>query len=178
MRVQTLHPDPGPAHAPGGRDEIDAHDGLGATLRVLFVGARQMLRVDQLFEAVHAAAAFEATHGVAQVRVDEPEERWHGRTVTQVRFVFDHHRPAIVAAHDHRASSGERSAQQFFYRGEVVGRRVMKGAQRQNSRVCTNRATKPVDEPCFFTCAPAPLAASDETDEGDSSGWRPGSPVL
>jgi hypothetical protein len=52
----------------------------------------------------------------------------------------------------------------------------MKGAQRQNSRVRSNRAMKPV-EVCLLDFVAEP-GLSEETEDGETSGCKPGSPVL
>lgn len=173
MRVQTLHAHTCSAHATRGLHQISAHRGGEATPRVLVVRSLKIFRVHEVFETVHSPVSFEATHGVVKFRVNQPEERGHGRTVTQVWFVLNNNRSTVVATDCHGESPHERSANKRFDDGEIVERRVFK-RQRQNSRVRARRETKPLVRRCAFVDGETSCAV----DEGATSGCKPGSAEL
>ncbi len=141
------------------------------------MGPGQGVGVHEVLEAVDAAGALETTHGVVDLRVDEPEQRRHRRAVAQVWFVLDDDRPAVESPHDDGASSREWPSEIGLNDGEVVGNRVAK-AQRQNSRVRTRRETNAFADEWCARVADVLAAANDETDAGETNGWRPGSPTL
>jgi hypothetical protein len=61
---------------------------------------------------VDASLAFQATDRVVDLRIDEPEQCRHGRTVTQVWFVLNDDRSTIVAAYRDGEATGEGSPDQ------------------------------------------------------------------
>jgi hypothetical protein len=94
-----------------------------------------------------------------------------------VRFVFDDDRATVESSHDHGAASRERSTEVLLDDGKIGGRRVAE-TQRQNSRVRARRERNAfADEWCFAIVGEF-AATNDETDEGETRGCRPGSPVL
>lgn len=177
MRVQALHAGPSTADAARSLHRRFANGRLVAALGVIVVGSPEVIGIDEFLETVHSAVAFETADGVVQFAVDEPVEGGHRRTVTKVGFILDNDRPSVDAANRYAASSRQRTAQRLLYRGEIVGRRVTKGAQRQNSRVRTKRERKPFAAACL-TGRDADELESEETDDGDTRGANPGSPVL
>jgi hypothetical protein len=64
---------------------------------------------------VDTAIALEATHGIVQLWIDQPEQRGHRRAVAQVRFVLNDDGTTIATAHNDGEASGERSTNQRFY---------------------------------------------------------------
>ena len=94
-----------------------------------------------------------------------------------MRLVLDDNGRTVDGAHDHGAASREGPPEHRFERRQILRRGVVKG-QRQNSSVRSSRVTKPLvlDE--------RPAEAGDgvvtrvETDDGETRGWSPGSPVL
>ena len=62
----------------------------------------------------------------------------HGRAVTQVWLVLDDDRSTVEATHHHREATSEGTTEEGFDDRLIVEGRVVK-AQRQNSRVRTNR---------------------------------------
>lgn len=173
MGVQALHAHARATHAPFGLDEFGANGRQAAPTGVLVVRALQLIGVNQDFEAVHSPVAFESTHGVVQLGIDEPVQRGHGRTVSKVGLVLDDDGTPVRATDDHRETPGERSAQQRFDEREIVGGRVPKG-QRQNSKVRTRRETYAFVVWCVVGGEPE----SGVADEGETSGCRPGSAEL
>jgi hypothetical protein len=119
--VKTLDPHARAAHAAHGREQVGAHHGGVATTRVVVVRALQLLGINEVFKAVHATAAFQAAHGIAQFTIHQPEKRGHGRAVSKVRFIFNDHGSSINSTHNNGTSTGERTAEKFFYRDEVIG---------------------------------------------------------
>jgi hypothetical protein len=85
------------------------------------VGALEVLGVHQLLESVHAPIALEATHGVVQFPVHQPVQGRHRRAVAQVRLVFNNDRTTVASSHYHRAAAGERTPEEFFHHGEIIG---------------------------------------------------------
>jgi len=97
------------------------HDRRLAASGVVVMGAPQVFSVHQFFESMDTAVTLETAHLIAQVRVDQPVERRHGSTVTQMRLVLDHHRTPVTSTHHHGAAPGHGPTEQFLYRGEVFG---------------------------------------------------------
>lgn len=148
--------------------------GVATASRVVVVGALELVGVDQFFKSVNAAAAFEATNGVVQLGIDEPEQSGHRRAVAQVRFVLDDDRATITRAHDDGEAPRERSADQSFYEQLIIFRRVVKG-QRQNSSVRSKREMNPLDGWRVVEVLVDDVAVLGAADDGDTSGWNPGS---
>ena len=174
VRMEALHPDARSAHPAAGLRQIRAHGRGPSPLGVLIVCSLEIFWVDELLESVHAALALEATHSAVELGVHEPVQGWHWSAISQVRFVFDHDRAAVVAANYDRESSGERSTEERFNNMLVVEGRVAK-RQRQNSSVRTRRDTNParwLDFGVDFATASGVEAV------GDTSGWNPGSDEL
>lgn len=178
VRVQALHADAGAPDAAAGLRPPVSHGRRRSPRRVVVVGLAQLNFVDERFKAMDAAVTLESTHRRVKLRVDQPEECGHGCAVTQVRLVLNHDRSAVESSHDDRTPTGQSTAEERFDDGEVVGRRVAKG-QRQNSRVRTRRETKALaDVSRDVVDVDADGVTSVDTDDGDTSGCRPGSPVL
>jgi hypothetical protein len=94
-----------------------------------------------------------------------------------MRFVFDDDRSPVEAPDHDGTATRERSPEILLNDGEVAGRGVAE-TQRQNSRVRTRRETKAlVGERCVDFVAVSGVT-SDETDDGETRGCSPGSPVL
>jgi hypothetical protein len=94
-----------------------------------------------------------------------------------VRFVLDDDRSPVESPHDDGAPARERTAEILLNDGEVAGRRVTE-TQRQNSRVRTRRETKAWADERRFVDEGVVGVANDETEDGETRGWSPGSPVL
>jgi hypothetical protein len=177
VRVQALDTDARTPDAAAGLGPVDAHRGATAALGVLLVGLSQRVIVHEVFETVHSPVAFDPTHRFVECGVDEPEERGHRRAVFKVWFVLDDDRPTVESSNDDGAAPRERSSEVALHDGEVAGRGVSE-TQRQNSRVRTRRETKArVDERCVDVVE-ALGVTNDETDDGETRGCSPGSPVL
>ena len=174
MGVQTLHPHARTPHSPGGLHEVATHGGVTTTSRVVVVRALEFVGVDQLFESVDTAFALESADGVVQRRIDEPEQRGHRRAVAQVWFVLNDDRTTITSAHDDGEAPGERSTNQCFYEQLIIVRGVVKG-QRQNSSVRSKRETNPLDDLCVVEVLVDDVAVLGAADDGETSGWNPGS---
>jgi hypothetical protein len=175
MGVQTLHADASTPHSPRGLHEVGAHRGGTAALRVVVVRALQFVSVDKIFKSVDAAVALEATDGVVQLWINEPEKGGHRCAVAQMRFVLNDDWATITTAHDDGEAPGERSTNQRFYENLIIVRGVVKG-QRQNSSVRSKRETNPLEDLCVVDALVddvAVLGAAD--DDGETSGWNPGS---
>ncbi len=142
MRVQALYADARSPDAAARLGEIGAHGRCSSPLRVLFVGSRERFWTHQLFESVHTTFAFESTHRVVKIRIDEPVQRRHWGAVAQVRLILDDNGASVLPAHHDREPPAEGSTYQRFDNLLVVGGRVTKG-QRQNSSVRTRRDTNP-----------------------------------
>jgi hypothetical protein len=121
VRVKALHPHTRATHAANGGEQVGAHDGGVASTSVVVVRALEFLSVNQVFEAVHTTFTFQSTHGITQFSVHQPKQCWHGRAVTKVWLIFNDHGSSINSTHDDRASTGEWTAEKFFYRDEVIG---------------------------------------------------------
>jgi hypothetical protein len=141
MRVQALHANARTTDAATGLGALRSDCCPSAPFGIRVVGRAQRIATHQVFEAVDAATSLETTHGFVDLRIDEPEERGHRRTVTQVRFVLYDDGSTVESSHDDRAAPGEWSTEIGLNDGNIVERRVAK-AQRQNSRVRTTRETK------------------------------------
>jgi len=177
MGVQALHALARATDAPAGLGTIGAHGGEAAALGVLLVSFLQRVAVDEVFESVDSPIAFDSTHGFVEIRIDQPEERRHRRSVTKVRFVFDDNRSTVESSHDDGAAPREWSTKVLLDDGDISERRVAE-TQRQNSRVRTRRERKAfADEWCFGVVGEF-AATNDETDDGETRGCSPGSPVL
>ena len=142
MSVQALHPDPSAADSPAGLHEVTAYRCDVATPSVLIVGALELVWVDESLEAVDPTIAFETTHGIVQLGINQPEQSGHRCAVAQVRFVLDHDGPTVFGPYHHSETSGQRTADQSFNEKLIVSRRVAK-RQRQNSSVRTKRDRNP-----------------------------------
>jgi hypothetical protein len=94
-----------------------------------------------------------------------------------VWFVLDHDRAPVESSHRDGASPREGPTEVLLDRGEVAGRRVAE-TQRQNSRVRTRRERNAFADDWCFEAVVAFDATSDETDEGETRGCSPGSPIL
>ena len=115
--------------------------------------------------------ALEAAHRLAQLGVDQPEQRGHRRAVAQVRLVLDHDRAPVASAHDDGEASRQGPTEQCLDdRVDVVGRRVAEG-QRQNSRVRTRRVTKPPSDEWCDAAGVRCARPSVDTDDGATRGW-------
>jgi hypothetical protein len=119
MRVEALHPSPGPADATVRLDQVDAYRRVTSALFVLSVRASKLLFVHQLLKTMNATVAFQATHGVVQLAIDEPEQCRHRRAVAQVRFVLNDHRTSVEATDDDSAATGERPPKKTFNQGPI-----------------------------------------------------------
>lgn len=177
MSVQTLHADACTTNAPARLSALGAHGGEASALGVLFVRRSQRLFVDQLFESVDAPTAFESTDRIVQFWIDEPKQCGHRRAVTQVRFVLDDNRATVESSHYDGASPRKRPTEVLLDHGEVTGQRVAE-TQRQNSRVRTRRERNAFADEWCFDAVVAFDATNDETDEGETRGCSPGSPIL
>lgn len=176
MGVQALHTNARPTDAAARLSPVGTHRRAPAKVGVLIMRLCQHFRVNEVFEAVHSPIAFETTDRVMEFGIDQPEKRRHRRAVAKVRFVLDHDWSTVETSHDDGAPSGKGTAEVPLYDGEVVGRRVTK-TQRQNSRVRTRRERNAfADEWCLDVEDVG--VTNDETDEGETRGWSPGSPML
>ena len=173
MSVQALHANASTAHSPGGLDEIAVNRGVATTSCVIVVRALEFAGVNQFLKSVDATVAFETTDGIVQLGIDEPEQSGHRCAVAQVRFVLDDDRATIATAHHHREAPRERSADQSLYEQPIIVRGVVKG-QRQNSSVRSKRETNPLERWCVVD-VPVDVAVLGAADDGDTSGWKPGS---
>lgn len=111
MGVQALHADARTTHAPFGLNELGANGRQATPTGVLVVRALEFVGVNEDFEAVHSPVAFDSTHRVVQLGIDEPIQGGHGRTVSKVRLVLDDDGTSIGAANDYRETPVERSTQ-------------------------------------------------------------------
>ena len=177
VSVQALHTFACATDAPAGPCTIGAHGGEASPLGVLLVSFSQRVAVDEVFESVDSPVSFNSTHGVVEIRIDQPEERRHRRSVAKVRLVFDDHWSTVESSHDDGAPPREWPTKVLLDDGDIGERRVAK-TQRQNSTVRTRRERNAfTDEWCFDVVGEF-AATSDETDDGETSGCSPGSPVL
>ena len=176
VRVEALHSNARTADAALRLDEFEMHRCGATPRRVLIVRTLQVCGINQFLESVHSGAAFKSTHCIVKFRIDQPEQRRHWSAVAQVGLVLNDDRPSIDPTHDDRTPASERATEKCLNGGEIVRRRVAKG-QRQNSRVRTKRETNPGDATWRVRFA-APPGANVETDDGDTRGCSPGSPVL
>jgi len=177
MGVEALHAFASAADTAAGLRAVGAKGGEAATLGVLIVRSLQRVRVDEVFESVDPPIALNSTHGFVEFWIDQPEERRHRRGVTKVRFVFDDDRTTVESSHDHGAASRERSTEVLLDDFNIGERRVAE-TQRQNSRVRTRRERNAfADEWCFDIVGEF-AATNDDTDDGETRGCSPGSPVL
>jgi hypothetical protein len=177
MGVQALHAFTRASDTAAGLWAVGALGGEAAPRGVLFVRSLQRVGVDEVFESVDSPVALYSTHGIVEIWIDQPEECRHRRGITKVRFVFDDDRTTVESSHDDGAASRERSTKVLLDDGNIGGRRVAE-TQRQNSRVRTRREKNAfADEWCFDIVGEF-AATNDETDDGETRGCSPGSPVL
>lgn len=177
MGVEALHAFARASDTAAGLGAVGAHGGEAAPLGVLLVRFRQRVAVDEVFKSVDSPITLNSTHGVVKIRIDQPEECRHRRTVTKVRFIFDDDRSTVESSHDHGAPSREGSTKVLLDDGDISERRVAK-TQRQNSRVRVRRERNAfADEWCFDMVGEF-AATNDETDDGETRGCSPGSPTL
>jgi hypothetical protein len=174
MGVQTLHSHARAPHSPRRLHHVGSHGGVATTSRVVVVRALEFVRVDQFFESVDAAIALEAADRLVQLRIDEPEQCGHRRAVAQVRFVLNDDRTTVASAHDDGEAPRERSTNQRFHEKLIIVRGVVKG-QRQNSSVRSKRETNPFDDLCVVVVLVDVVAVLGAADDGETSGWNPGS---
>lgn len=98
--VQTLDAHARAADAAFGLHAFGAHRSAASPLRVLFVGSRERVKVDQRLEPVNTALALEATDRGVEILVHQPKQRGHGRAIAQVRLIFDDHWQSVLATND------------------------------------------------------------------------------
>jgi hypothetical protein len=153
-------------------------DGRGQTSTcVLFMSASQFVRVHHSFKTVDSTLTLESADRLVELAVNQPVQSRHWGPVTQVGFVLDHDGGTVLAPHDDRASTRQRTSHESFEDEKFFGRSFVKG-QRQNSRVRTKRDKNFVTEPCAARWFETGSASTVVADSGATTGWSPGSPVL
>lgn len=100
MSVKALDPHSRSPDAAVGLDEIGSHRRRRTTTGVFVVCALEVRRLDELFEAMNAAFALEATDGIVQFGVNEPKKCGHRCSVAQVWFVLDDDGTTVFGTND------------------------------------------------------------------------------
>ena len=178
MGMNALDPSAGSPDAATGPGALPPRRHESVTLSgVSHMRRRQCLCIDRPLGVLDAAFGFEQPDPGPNDGVDQPVAGRHGRAVTQVRFVLDDDRTTVESSHDHGAASRERSTEVLLDDFNIGERRVAE-TQRQNSRVRTRRERNAfADEWCFAIDGEF-AATNDDTDDGETRGCSPGSPVL
>jgi deazaflavin-dependent oxidoreductase (nitroreductase family) len=121
VRVETLHPLAGTAHAAGGaRARVVGGKGGVAFRRVAGVGRGEKILVDFDFSATDAGVGLETAHRVTVGPTHEPVAGRHRRPVVEERGIADHDGHTVVVAHDDVERDTRRSSEQILDNRSIV----------------------------------------------------------
>jgi hypothetical protein len=163
------------------------------------VGFGEFLGIDAGLGCTHATGRLERADGFSQFWVHEPVAGGHRRTVAQQWGVGDDRRLTALATDDDIEVARRLSAEQCGDEIVVSEEGGVLLAHFQNSNVCSTRCRKPPEALDVVACEavleallagnPVPVTGGamvvEDTDpggsstaaEGETGGWRPGSPA-